>query len=71
MLEVMQSTADTATHLIRIGSLAELTGVPVTQLRRLADAGLIHACRVGPGHHRKFPRDKAILQVRRALHLLP
>ena len=70
MIELMiESAFDTVAQLIRIGSLAKLTGVPVTHLRRLANAGLIRSCRVGPGYHRRFPKTEAIRQVREILHL--
>lgn len=55
--------------LIRIGSLARLTGVPVMHLWRLADNGLIPTCRVRRGCDRRFPRDEAIQRVREVLRL--
>ncbi|MFH0980502.1 MAG: helix-turn-helix domain-containing protein [Planctomycetota bacterium] len=58
-----------AVPLVRIGDLSRLTGVPVTHLRRLADGGHIPTCRVGPGFHRRFPKDEAVQQVRKALNL--
>ncbi len=55
--------------LIRIGDLAQLTGLPVSYLRRLADAGLIPTYRVGRGHHRRFPRSEAVHKVREVVSL--
>lgn len=54
-------------ELIRIGELAKLTGLTVSHLRRLADARLIPACRVGPGCHRRFPRDDAVQRIREVI----
>ena len=55
--------------LIRIGDLARLTGVTIPYLRRLADEGLVHTCRVGSGRHRRFPRDETIRRVRELLNI--
>ena len=56
-------------ELIRIGELAKLTGLTVSHMRRLADARLIPACRVGPGYHRRFPRDDAVQRIREVFRL--
>ncbi len=66
---MVTATTETPT-LIRIGALARLTGVPVTHLRRLADAGLLPTCRVGPGFHRRFVRDESVRRVCQLMHLL-
>jgi excisionase family DNA binding protein len=70
MLSMMTHDTATPVELIRIGDLARLTGLSVSHLRRLADAGLIPSCRSGPGDHRRFPRDIAVQRVRKLVNLI-
>ncbi len=55
-------------QLVRIGTVAQLTGLPISFIRRLADEGLLPVCRHGSGRHRRFPRAETI---RRARELMP
>lgn len=51
-------------RLVRIGTIAHMTGLPITMIRRLADEGLLPVCRPGSRRHRRFPCGETINRTR-------
>jgi len=59
--DALQNSRD---RLVRIGTIARMTGLPITYLRRLADEGLLPVCRRGCRCHRRFPCGETIDRAR-------
>jgi DNA-binding transcriptional MerR regulator len=65
---VIDASSHPKERLVRIGTVARMTGLPITLIRRLADDGLLPVCRPGSKRHRRFPFTQTIQRAHELMH---